>query len=355
MDRSDRFRGLLLGTAVADALGLPAEGISRRRAQKMFRGRWRHRFLFGRGMVSDDTDHTVLVAQSLLAHPNSANRFLRRLAWSLRLWLLTLPAGVGFATLRSLLKLWAGLSPRRSGVYSAGNGPAQRVAPIGGVLAESAEHMDDYLEACTRITHTDPRALVGAKAVAYLAGWIFRDELNERPSVDDFLAVLSRAEGDGDEEWTDLLARIRFACAHRLSVVAFADELGLQEGVGGYVYHTVPVATYAWFKHFGDYEGALSAVLSCGGDTDTVGAIAGALVGATVGETGIPTDWVDGLLEWPRGVGLLRAIGDALAHCSAGKHPSSPVRYFWPGLIPRNLLFLVLVLGHGLRRLAPPY
>jgi hypothetical protein len=31
-----------------------------------------------------------------------------------------------------------------------------------------------------------------------------------------------------------------------------------------------------------------------------------------------------------------------------------PVRHFWPGLIPRNLLFLTVVLAHGFRRLTPP-
>lgn len=31
------------------------------------------------------------------------------------------------------------------------------------------------------------------------------------------------------------------------------------------------------------------------------------------------------------------------------------VRYFWPGLLPRNLLFLVVVLLHGFRRLLPPF
>jgi hypothetical protein len=32
-----------------------------------------------------------------------------------------------------------------------------------------------------------------------------------------------------------------------------------------------------------------------------------------------------------------------------------PVRYFWPGLIVRNAVFLLAVLAHGFRRLAPPY
>lgn len=68
----NRLAGIILGTAVGDALGLPAEGISRKRMYRMFSGPWRHRFLFGHGMVSDDTEHTFFVAQSLLAQPRDA-------------------------------------------------------------------------------------------------------------------------------------------------------------------------------------------------------------------------------------------------------------------------------------------
>ncbi|MGD2151618.1 MAG: ADP-ribosylglycohydrolase family protein [Gemmatimonadales bacterium] len=351
----ERFRGLLIGTAVGDALGLPAEGISRRRARRMFRGRWRHRLLFKHGMVSDDTDHAVLVAQCLLAHPRSTEHFARRLAWSLRLWLLSLPAGIGLATLRSIFRLWAGYPPARSGVYSAGNGPAMRAAPLGGFFADSPSQLDDYLSAGTRITHTDPRALTGAKAVAYLAAWSIGDQLRERPGIDDLLAVMRRAATDADREWQESLERLRRAAASGLSVGEFAASLGLGDGVGGYIYHTVPVAVYAWYNHFGDFEATVSAVLDCGGDTDTAGAVAGALAGAALGEGGIPLDWVDGIVDWPRGVTVIRLIADRLAAAGSERRGQRPVRYFWPGLLLRNLFFLIVVLAHGLRRLAPPY
>lgn len=58
--------GCLLGTAVGDALGLPYEGLSRRRGQSMYGAPDRYRFCFGKGMVSDDTEHTCMVAQALL-------------------------------------------------------------------------------------------------------------------------------------------------------------------------------------------------------------------------------------------------------------------------------------------------
>lgn len=349
LSRFDRIRGVLLGTAVGDALGLPAEGLRRSRIQKMFPGRWRHRFLPGRGMVSDDTDHMVFVAQSLLAHPDSPERFQRRFARCLRWWLLSLPPGIGWATLRAILRLWAGFRPSTSGVFSAGNGPAMRAAPIGAFFAAAPKVMDAYLEASTRITHTDPRALTGAKAVAHLTGWVIRENLNVPPRVEGFLAVLGSA--GTDQEWVNLVSRVRVSESRQQSVREFAEELGLHDGITGYAYHTVPVSAYAWYRHFGDFETTLSAVLDCGGDTDTTGAIAGALAGAVVGEQGIPADWIGGLLDWPRGPHTYGAIADRMVEGSGRSLGTATVRYFWPGLLPRNLLFLAGVLLHAVRRL----
>ena len=68
MQIEQRWRGLILGTAVGDSLGLVAEGISLRRNAKLFHSHWRQRFFLRWGMCSDDTEHTVFVAQALLVH-----------------------------------------------------------------------------------------------------------------------------------------------------------------------------------------------------------------------------------------------------------------------------------------------
>ena len=80
---------------------------------------------------------------------------------------------------------------------------------------------------------------------------------------------------------------------------AFADTLELDRGVSGYIYHTVPVAIHAWFRYPDDYREAVQAVIRCGGDTDTVAAITGALVDAA---------------RWPGGSsGRVASGGDRLA------------------------------------------
>src|SRR5262245_1534245 len=158
-DREDVLAGVLLGTAVGDALGLPREGLSPRRAARLYGvPPLRHRFLLGRGMASDDTEHAALVAQALLRHPDDAECFARSLPWGLRWWFAGLPAGIGQTTLQACVKLWLGFSPARSGVFSAGNGPAMRSALLGVQLGHDRAKLRAYVEASTRLTHTDPKA-----------------------------------------------------------------------------------------------------------------------------------------------------------------------------------------------------
>ena len=103
--------GCLIGTAVGDAPGLPYEGISPRRAFKMLGPPTRFRFLFGRGMVSDDTEHTVLVAESLIESGGEAALVEKAFARRLNRWFLLLPAGVG---LEHLPKCVAGWTAKKS-------------------------------------------------------------------------------------------------------------------------------------------------------------------------------------------------------------------------------------------------
>jgi ADP-ribosyl-[dinitrogen reductase] hydrolase len=349
-DRVDRLAGVLLGTAVGDALGLPREGLSRRRAQRLFGGPpLRHRLLFGRGMVSDDTEHTCLVGQALLRAPHDPERFGRALAWGLRFWLLGLPVGIGRATLQASLKLCLGFPPHRSGVYSAGNGPAMRAALLGACLGDDPERLRAYVRASTRLTHTDPRAERGALLVALAAHHGLRHGPHgARPVA--VLATLRDALGACDAELAGLLARMKEHLERDAPAEELAAALGLRGGVSGYVYHTVPLALYCWLRAPGDFRQAVEEAIVLGGDADTVGAIVGGVAGATVGAGGVPAEWIDGLLEWPRSTGWLRGLAEQLAGDSG-----RPVALFWPGLLPRNLFLIVVALTHVFRRALPPY
>ena len=347
-----RFRGLLLGLAVGDSVGLPMEGISASRIKKLNRGQWRHALFLGKGWCSDDTEHAFFVSQSLLKHPKNARKFSQRLAWQLRWWLLALPAGVGLATAKSILRLWVGFKPQNSGVFSAGNGAAMRVAPIAAFFADEKQHFQHYIQASTVITHSDPKALTGALAVADCIRWVIQTESKQAPDLSQWIPQLGKL-APLDEDWQALITTLKQGLQQQLSVKQFVESLGLKEAVTGYVYHTVPVVLFAWHRHYGDFQQTLTSVWACGGDVDTTGAIVGAMAGVVTGEKAIPSDWLANLAEWPRDVNLLIELADRLQLAKQKKQ--APVRYFWLAVLPRNLFFLVVVLGHGFRRLLPPY
>ena len=223
-----------------------------------------------------------------------------------------------------------------------------RVAPIGVRFATDPDQLREFTRAASRITHSDPRATVAALSVARLIAWSLNRPRKRRPTAEEFVALL-RSCGE-DAEWHGIVETLAAAAVSGESVGRVASRLHLSDGVTGYAYHTVPIAAYAWFHHYGDFEAGLSAVLDLGGDTDTVGAIAGGLLGSTTVLSGIPSAWVDGIWDAPRDVALLMELASRLS--SSDRHP--PVRYSWLMVIPRNALFLLVVLTHGFRRLLQP-
>jgi ADP-ribosyl-[dinitrogen reductase] hydrolase len=232
--------------AVGDALGLPAEGLTASRRARLFGEIESHRLFFGRGIVSDDTEHALL---TLTAWQESEGE-LARFEWALRrrlmLWLVTLPPGAGRATLRACGRMWLGR--KRPGVPSAGNGATMR-APILGVLGANRE----WVDASSRLTHTDPRAWEGAWAIAQAAAG----------------------------HWPEEIAPV---------------ESFTSGSVSGFVEHTVAAALSVSYHYRDDFVGAIRAAIRLGGDTDTVAALVGGIVGARVGTNSIPQPWRRGIL-----------------------------------------------------------
>lgn len=351
VEQPDAVAGAVLGCAVGDALGLPYEGLSKRRAGRLLGPPDRHRFALGRGMVSDDTEHTCLVARALCAAPADPDEFARHLARGLRWWLLGLPAGIGSATLRATLKLWLGFSPTNSGVFSAGNGPSMR-SPVLGAAVDDLAALRRFVRASARLTHTDPKAEHGAFVVA-MAAWCARRGFDT--PVEFFARHRAAVGHDLPAEFAELLAGVEASVTAGQPTETYAESIGCRRGVSGYVYRTVPVALHAWLSHPRDYRSAVGAVIRCGGDTDSTAAIVGAVVGAGVGRAGLPADWLAGLWEWPRSADWMGRLAEAAATAATTGVPIRPPSVLSLVGLARNLAFLGVVLTHAGRRLLPPY
>ena len=295
MDSYSHILGCILGAAVGDAAGLRREGLSRRRAQQLYGAEnVRPELVCGRGFCSDDTEHTLLVGYSLALTGCNPSNFERELARLFKRWIATAPVGVGFATLKACIKLVLGFGPTRSGVHSAGNGPAMRSALLG-VVANSNEQLVELNRRSTRLTHTDPRAEEGALLIARAAGMTLS---GSRQTPLGFLREAARSlTGD---ELCSRIGNATIALERGESPQEFADSQGWGNGVTGYVNQTVPAALYCWARFPDDLRACVTNAVLLGGDTDSVASIAGAVCGANMGADAVPRDWTEQLGEWPR-------------------------------------------------------
>ena len=321
--------GSIIGTAMGDSIGLPYEGLSKAKISKKNLTFEKQNLIFNRGMFSDDTEHTIMVAQSLIESYDNEELFEKLLKKRLKLWLLGLPAGVGFATMRAIFKSFF---IQNSGVFSAGNAPAMRSALLGIVFGDDNEKLQRFVKINTIVTHTDPKAYYGALAVAkasYLASIMqenqFFDEMRGLIVDKEFLEILDSVENNLD-----------------IPTIDFAKSLGLEDGVSGYIYNTIPIVLHSWLRNRDDLKSSIIDVVICGGDSDTTGAIVGSIVGARSGN--IPTQWINGVIDYPRNIKFIKRVSDKLELVSLSQQVSKAPFLSPITILLRNMVFLIIVL-----------
>ncbi len=296
----DRFLGCLLGLGIGDALGMPVEGWSHERIETTHG--WITDYLpkvgeegtqiLAAGEITDDTEMALCHVESLIAaggyvDPETTGlRFLRLYHGDSRKFM-------GRTTKLALERAdeTGDFQNGAAGDWPVGNGVAARIAPLGLMHALIRLNPEVFTRDVMRaglITHCHPEALNGALAMAYAVRLLASEEVPPEVLFDEVLAFI-------DED--DVARRIRLAeSLVRCGGDRERDIANLaQIGTSGYVAESVAAAFYCFVTHAGDFESAVLTAVNAGGDTDTIGAMTGALAGTHVGASAIPTRLVDGL------------------------------------------------------------
>lgn len=282
---ADRYAGVLLGLACGDALGAPVEFMERDQIARAHPGGLRD-FIGGGwlnvkpGEITDDTQMALGICNSL----TRAGVDMNLLTEQFLMWYRSNPKDIGNTTRRSLAALAEGVPWDRAGnsaldnrpvESSAANGAVMRCAPVALRFRAQPERLVQASLDTARITHTEPRAKWGTVAVnqgiVHLLGGGGFDDLPQAA-----VAGVENAE-----------VRDRVLAARDL------DPLSIR--AGGFVLDTIGAAFWAVLNH-DSLEDAIVAAVALGHDTDTTGAVTGALAGAAWGATAIPSRWLD-LLE----------------------------------------------------------
>jgi len=319
----DRFAGTLLGAAAGESLGAPHEGKSAAEAgspREIIDGP-----VFAAGEPTDDIDLMLVLLRSLVA---CGRLDLDDVARGQLRWFASGPKSMGNLTRAALLRLRAGVPPSLSGAKaweesgrrSAGNGSVMCCAPIGLLRANRLDGLAEDAAAFSRITHFDPRCVAGciavATAIASLAGG--GSDAGDAHAEGSRAGTVTRAGAAASDE-----ARVAEAASRAVAAAAaVSDEAcaAIERGFSrrpselrvdghdqGFVLHTLEIA-FSALGSAASFEEGLVEVVARGGDTDTNGCVAGALLGARFGQQAIPERWLTKLKAAPE----LQRLADAL-------------------------------------------
>jgi ADP-ribosyl-[dinitrogen reductase] hydrolase len=273
LERS-RWRGVAVGAAVGDALGMPLEfGLAshpRALIRTMLPGR------LPAGHFTDDTElalavATTLVERGYLDPDDLAQRFAA--------WYSSEPPDVGIHTQAVLSRLitgepWdtAAEAVWRERPESAGNGALMRSWPVALAYWRDANTLREASITQCRITHRHPECVAACVFLNAMLGSFIRGADLEQALETAFALASPLPEG--------------LAYAIRLALRRRREELRNT----GWVRHTLETAIWSLFNSHSFAEALIQAV-NLGADADTAGAVTGALAGALYGVEAIPEEW----------------------------------------------------------------
>lgn len=342
----NKMGGALLGTALGDALGFIAEGLSSEQVLARFGNLDRFYVLGNRGFVTDDTEQSALVAWSIARNPSDDKGCITDFRRALLGWFLCFPFGIGRATMRACMRIAAGLSD--SGVDSAGNGAAMRAAPIGVFFYDRPERRMLLGFELARVTHFDSRAVDGALFVAELASVCASYTAGRGNLLQAFQAAFPLVR---DPELRQALQSARDLAAKQADLKSAAQTLNGKPPA--FIVNSLPFATFCFLRWGeGDIVECLSNTICGGGDTDTNAAIVGAWLGALKGQEALPSDLIARIDDGPFGPAHLMLLADCLTETKFGGATDIP-SYSLAHSAIRNILLIPVILSHATLRLLP--
>ncbi len=272
--KASSVAGCMAGLAAGDALGAPVE---RRTAESL-----RQEFPQGvrdfvaradlglaAGQVTDDTEMAFVVAYSLLARHglDMADVASRLIQWADRT-----NCTVGSSTRGGIEAIRAGIHWSCAGsMGSPSSGCLPRCIPVA-MLLPAASVAQATIECC-QATHRHPQALACTVALNLLLS-----ELVAGTQWEDCLAALLSP----DSQWPG-------SADAKPALLTLLEGERESDGAAGVLAEAIRAV-----RQSGSAEEAIVAAVMAGGDTDTCGAVAGALAGARWGLDSIPQRWLGG-------------------------------------------------------------
>ncbi len=269
MINANKYSGCFLGLAIGDAYGAPFEGGPIERLLWKVIGKTKD----GKMRYTDDTQMSIDLANSFMQN-NGVNQghlatvFAENYRWS---------RGYGPGAAWLLKKIrnganWKDVNRAKFKNGSFGNGAAMRAPVLAMCIPDDIEKLNENIIKSSEITHAHPLAIEGAKLIALTTCAALHDWKTE--------AILEALPS-----WCRLKeyqTRVIF-CIKSIQTLDEVqdDELKSRLGNGIEAPQSTVTAVYFALKYRKqNYNSMLTKIYKLGGDTDTIGAMAGAIWGA---------------------------------------------------------------------------
>ncbi|KAB2494404.1 ADP-ribosylglycohydrolase family protein [Priestia endophytica] len=286
-----RILPTLYGGIIGDMLGVPVEFKKR--------GTFHINDVTGYGTYnqppgtwSDDTSMTLCLVETLTENGSPLDLMKKFVQYEENGYLT--PHGkmfdIGIATVKAIRRFKEGTPLAQCGgtsEYDNGNGAIMRISPLALILNNNFD-FDKHIKIIkeyTEITHAHPRAIVGSFIYVEL---LVRMSLNDslEKAIQNIQVLFNHIFNE------DHPYQKEFRHYKRIFKDNFFNTPEEEILSGGYVVHTLEAAIWCLGTTSSFKEAVLKAV-NLGDDTDTVGAITGALAGMHYKMEGIPKDWLE--------------------------------------------------------------
>jgi poly(ADP-ribose) glycohydrolase ARH3 len=191
---------------------------------------------------------------------------------------------------------------------SFGNGSSMRIAPIGAFYYDKSDDLHKIAYESSNITHAHIFGREGAALQAYAVAKAINSNPSEELDKQSFVSDLISFVSDEGRFYNAKLQHIKKLLEYVPDKTEVVNRLGNDSSAP----NSVPTAIYSFISHSHDFEDSVSYAVSLGGDTDTIGAMTGAISGAYHGKKGIPQRWLDVLENGERGRDYIEMLAEKL-------------------------------------------
>lgn len=289
-----RIKGMLIGCAYGDAMGMPSEMMDEATFKKAFPEGIRdlmpsspYDFIgrkFKAGEVTDDTINTLLVCDAIIQNEGEFDTV--KYLSLLRSWISKNsdknPYIMGPSTKKALEAIESGMPIDEAGRSGTTNGSVMKVSPIG--IISDLDHKDILIKNVKALclpTHNTKIAISGACVIASIVSYVIHGgtDITEIWDIADEIVDMTDCE----------VLRTRIDEVRKILRDKGDEAIGVvnkQYGAGMETIETVPMVML--MITVSDLDPKKAALLSANlyGDTDTIGSISTAICGASGKEIG---------------------------------------------------------------------